>query len=291
VIKENVGTSWRTPYKHDLLRRALGREVAARPPHGNAVRRLYDMTAGDGIASGDWLTGCSPGLFVKYAMHAADDHNHTADVTLVEKAETHYKSLLAVLREQLPSFGWTLVGNTADTESWHYEGGWCRSLLEVRYGDARALPIERVNSGDVVFVNNDPNHMEDFALPEHFIGQLAGRGALVSSMSTMGCNVGGLKRLDNDERLRWYDLLDQIQTGMPTNHNMVVARLVRTADGNKDASYWGYALHGPKVWTPNITDDMRKAFKGCELDVGIDDAGRRRVIDDLFLTKEERGVA
>ena len=286
-----MGRSQRTPFKHKLLRKALGREVSAKPPHGNSVRRLYDMTSGDGVGDGDWLLTCSPGLFVKFAMAAADTHNHTADVTLVEKSAVTFGVLLDSLSIHLPALGWSFAGSIENGQRWRYVGGLCCSYLEVRYGDAKALPIERVNQGDVVFVNNDPNHMEDFALPEQFIGRLRDRGALVSSMCTMGCNVGGLKRLAMDERVRWYEALRQIETGMPVNHNMVVARLVRGADGRIDPSYWGYALHGSRKWTPKIVSDMGAAFKGCEMSIGTDATGRRQVMDELFLTREERGVA
>jgi hypothetical protein len=286
----NVGRSWRTPYKHNLLRKVLGREVSAKPPHGKDVRYLYDMTAGDGVGDGDWMLTCSPGLFVKFAMAGADEHGVTTKITLIEKAPQTYKALRRSLVDRLPLLGWEIVRTEPGSQTWLYEGGLGPAYLNVMEGDAKHLKAHATR-GDVVFVHNDPNHMQDFAMPEHFIRRLRDQGALVSSMSTLGCNVGGLRRLPSEERSNWYRQLEDIESGMPHNHNMVVARLVSDSEGRTDAHYWGYAVHGPRSWTPRITDDMRRAFADCELHVGTDAESRRAVMDELFLTKGERGAA
>lgn len=62
-----AGSSDRTPCKHRLMSRLIGREVGvlSTPRFAQVPGACWgDMTAGDGVAAngGEWIKNCSPGI-------------------------------------------------------------------------------------------------------------------------------------------------------------------------------------------------------------------------------------
>jgi hypothetical protein len=246
------GRSWRTPAKHAVMNELIGSEVGATHAFIRASRasvgRLvwYDLTAGDGIASDEadsWETGCSPGILA----HHAKKSGIPVSVLLHEIADANYDRLLISLHEQLPRLGYDFRGDGA----WHYRETVTLTTHNVSGHLART---DILHPNDAVFAFNDPNAMTTWAMSDTFAEDVAKRTWMFRSLHTMGCNASGLKRLGPEDRLSWFDLVDQQQAALPQHRDLLLAAI------DNDKAQWAYLVATAEKWREKTEALVGKAF-------------------------------
>ena len=223
--KSSVGKSdLRTPGKHDALDKFLGRQAGVCSMYKDFKTKTFhiiDCTAGDGEAS-EYSGKTSPFIIEKHCKYMKD-RNIDARPMLIEKSPKTFEKLKQ--NSTLPSF----------------------------LGDAKNLKITW-RQDDLLFVINDPNHIGHWSLPE----ALRHAPRLTTVFSTLGCNVGGIKRVPIEERILWkeniYKQLDLLQNW----HDALLVRL------EKDDAQWAYLVNAPKKWKKELLEDFERAFKKWE---------------------------
>ena len=135
---------------------------------------------------------------------------------------------------------------------------------------------------DVLFVVNDPNTMADWALPKAM--QYA--PSLTTVFSTLGCNVGGMKRLPRGERQVWYGHVKDQLSLLQSWHDALIV----TLDG--DASQWAYMVNAPSKWRGEVESAFNKSFAYSPHELRhawykSNPDGFRAIQDHLFLTRKE----
>lgn len=278
-----VGRSGRTPAKHDLMRSIVGREVGAAGSM-TAVDRLvwFDLTAGDGITCDEgasWAMGCSPGIMALYATHS----KKPVDLTLFEIKPATYDRLMSSLSRHLPDLGYVPVE----------EGRWAfGNVVDLRAvnGSGADASIAGVCRFDAVLVSNDPNAITDWAMRPSFAREISEKTPWFRSISTMGCNPAGLKRLPPDIRMGWFDLIASQENALPRYRDLLLAAIAG------DDAQWAYLLGEPVKWRGSAERMATTAFRRhdytldmawCRMQRGPFDDLKRR----LFLTRSERSVA
>jgi len=153
--------------------------------------------------------------------------------------------------------------------------------------DAREItePPITVKRDSAMFIHADPNHVEDWPVSAEL---LRNSPNFTTLLATLGCNVGGIKRLPRTERQRWFGWIDELLGWMPNRHDALLVVL------RGDAAQWAYLVVGPKSWhdTGGYRRIAKSAFKQWKQ--GLDMVRYRpdpdefyRMRDKLFLTKEE----
>lgn len=264
-----VGKSIRTLGKHELLNSVLGREAGTIPFLVSRDRLLsypwiiVDLCAGDGVATEESGT-CSPALICK---HASYQRLESVRVLFVERGINQYDSLAQ-------------SEYVKQSECYH---GMNTDDYVLEFIDKHA------SRQSPVFLHNDPNHVEDWNLSPDAIKHFHGSELRLTTLSTLGCNVGGIKRMDRDHRQQWYDRMESLCRAIPRWHDAQIVVL------NRDAAQWAYLLTGPSKWVHSgkYANDARRAFaywsKGLTIATRSNPREWDRVIDGLFLTKEELG--
>lgn len=152
--------------------------------------------------------------------------------------------------------------------------------------DAREYPLPCRDRHQAMFIHADPNTIADWPITKRLIDSMS---ETTTMLATLGCNVGGLKRLDVGERLGWYDHVRHCLDAMPRYHDLILVELVN------DASQWAYMLRLPAVWA--IDTMYRLTTQGSkyttyDLNMAsfrINPDAFKTMEDRLFLTKKERG--
>jgi hypothetical protein len=265
----------------------LGQFVAATPYAARELGRpcehlyIFDLTAGDGVAyegTGDWHRRCSPGLVAYHAQYPHPKHPLPITASLFEIKAATYASLIVNLRACLdhPSLGYIEV----DPGLWITRNG--RVLLTAVHGDGRDAPLHELGPGDWAFVNNDPNHVHNWALTPKY-----GAGANVLSLTTMGCNVGGLLMLPLEERIEWIRHVASVLDALEPTQDA----LLFSIDG--DGSRWGYLATTARVWWERHQANATNVFG--DYNFTLTSAWYRRepdrfesILDYLMLTGAER---
>jgi hypothetical protein len=265
-----VGKSGVTPCKHDLLNKLLGREVGTLKANKLGVLDylIVDLTAGDGVAytGKTFRKGCSPGIILHHAEYLATKTCVQANVLLLEKQEATYLELVANIKSQQPDF----KGYVS---------------LDVFCRDSKTWDFYQ-NLTDAAFLYNDPNHIEDWCLTP---AMLATAPKFTTSLSTLGCNVGGMKRLDLDKRELWFNRINMVTGSIVQPWHDACLLSVGGAD------QWAYLVTAPTKWRDQITSDCLSAaskMEGREADPQIawfkqDPAAFLALQQYLFLTKAE----
>ncbi len=271
-----VGKSSRTPFKHWLLDHHLGQIVGVLSHRNKKVPAeanpffCIDLCAGDGVCGGmnqgicKDCTGnncCSSRLIMKHCQWL---YNKGLPVRMLfcEKSPHTFNVLL----QSINMYVGDLISN-------------CR----VRNRDARKFRLKSKNR-QAVFINCDPNHIEDMPLVNKLVDSLTPATTL---MVTLGCNVHGLKRLNRDRRQRWFDYVDVLVDSMPKWHDAILVELVG------DDSQWAYFSRLPSMWAQDhLRTIKRKGDKMFSKGVNVvglksDPMGFRKMIKHLFLTKRE----
>lgn len=281
----DVGRSpLRTPAKHALMCEIFGREVgvAAVMPDVDELVWL-DLTAGDGVvddATQDgrplpWEKNCSPGILAYYARGSLKP----ITVTMYEIKTATFDRLERNLLTQLPRLGYEYVGD-------EWVCGNARLRLVNKSG--AEADLDNVNERTAVIVSNDPNAITDWAMRKGFAAEIRERTPWFRSISTMGCNVGGIKRMELDERLKWFDLVEEQRERLPSHHDLVLAAI------ENDAAQWAYLLCEPVKWRSKAASAIQRAFGRHGLSVEfawlrVEPSRFRSIQERLFLTKRERG--
>lgn len=251
-MSEVPGKSWRTPAKHAVMNELIGSEVGAthallRAGRGDVKRLVwYDLTAGDGIASDDsdsWETGCSPGILARHAKTSG----LPVVVLLHEIADANYDRLLASLGTNLPRLGYERTGNG----EWHYRSTVTLHAFNVSGHLASTGPLRK---GDAVVAFNDPNAVTTWAMRDTFADEVRKTAWMFRSLHTMGCNAAGLKRLGPEDRLSWFDLVDQQQAALPAHRDLLLAAI------DNDKAQWAYLVAEADKWRGKAERAVQKAF-------------------------------
>jgi hypothetical protein len=283
----SVGTSRRTPSKHALLDGYLGQEAGA-TRYLPAVKSLawFDLCAGDGIAQHTpWHRNCSPGIL---AWHGSQSWKPTA-INLYEIRPRTFGRLEASLAEHLPN----LPPPPSRASAYQRQDGvWIRdhATIHTHHLDGAKADLDGVDADTAVLVVNDPNAITTWAMRPTFVEEIRERTPWFRGISTMGCNVGGLKRLDRDEREQWYDLVQQKVAGLYRYHDLLLVAI------EKDSDQWAYLIEDSSRadWKAKTEKLVKRSFDDCGLATRAawlceDRVGFRGLQDDLFLTRKERG--
>ena len=264
--KKQVGRSSRTPFKHWILNAELGRLMGIFASR-KAVKKvpvyadpfvIVDLCAGDGVTTDEFGT-CSPAVILKHTEWGRN-HNVSVDVTMIEKSANTFESLASSVN----SNGILLLNSDAND-----------FVLQVR-------------SNQACFINADPNHINDLPISDELIDSFT---PATTFLITLGCNVGGLKRLPISERMKWFDLVERITGNIPSWHDALLVRLI------KDDKQWAYLLRLPSAWTNRTACRLRdiaetmwpKGVSITSLKYMPDEFAKE--LDILFKTKEERSNA
>lgn len=254
-----VGVSYRTPGKHAALNAFLGKcaGVASTPKFRQMANggtfHVIDCTAGDGQSS-DFSKATSPGIVCRHLEFLRSR-------SLPCKAEFYERSQSSAALLKKAVKDWPVINDDAEN----------------------LLPTWAAN--DVLFVVNDPNTINDWKLP----AALRTAPKLTTVFSTLGCNVGGLKRLKQEDRMHWYrHVEDQLQL-LQTWHDALIV----TLDGDK--SQWAYLVNAPAKdgWPQDLEVAFSKAFADTGHDLRMawfktQKPAFKDILDDLFMTRKER---
>lgn len=302
--RQQVGKSGVTPCKHYLLDKILGSEfgVTSRPQFDNlSAYIVIDLTAGDGVPvtrDGELIPvfneGCSPGICLKHLDHRAKRHPDKPAVWIaIEKQPETFQQLWKNVSSHLEQLGgWHGTDQKiyeAPVPEWNSQKEGCKLILLNMNSHEFLLhkPLTQLNLDNecAVFLYNDPNHIEDWCLSEQLVRSLP---RLTTSLSTLGCNVGGMKRLEIGKRRQWFDRVDMIAGTLQEWHDACLFSI-----GGPDQ--WAYLITAPTKWRDRISESCRKAAKqvvGRKADASItwlkenqgDFKDHQR---KLFLTKQE----
>lgn len=274
----DVGRSWRTHAKHELMSSILGQEVGAANSMRAAERMAWiDLTAGDAalVDGVDWHRGCSPGILAHHALNA----RKPIGIVLHEIQPATYDRLISNLEAHLPALGYTRDTDTC----WRAKGHIALHALNI---SGREAAVDFVQKTDAVFVLNDPNAITEWAMRDTFAQEIKQRTWLFRSLSTMGCNPAGLKRLPLEERRAWFDLIGGQQQALPGYRDLFLAAIER------DEAQWAYLVSTPEKWRQSTESVVRTAFSRCGRTAAT--SWFRREPDrfeetkrSLFLTKKE----
>lgn len=246
-MSREVGRSWRTIAKHDLMNRMIGQEVGAtRYMRGIGRNCWVDLSAGDAspVDGAEWHRACSPGLLAYHASKA----RQPVVITLHEIQPATYDRLIANLAEHLPAFGYS----RNDHNEWSIGS---RVQLYAFNGSGHLANVTPIRPGDAAFVLNDPNAITEWAMRDSFSGEIAERTWCARSLSTMGCNPAGIKRLSLSERVEWFSLISTQERSLPEHRDLLIAAI------EKDDAQWAYLICTAEKWREKTEDAARKAFE------------------------------
>lgn len=284
-----VGKSGVTPCKHFLLNRLLGREIGvlSRTSRFDAYCAL-DLTAGDGqTAAGQFTESCSPGIALRHLnWFASKDKNIPVKYAAIEKQPQTFASLVENCDAYLGS-AW----ERADANELSYSAR--HKSIEVKLVNSNSteivLPASLARNRSALFIYNDPNHIEDWCLTKRLLDSAPD---FTTSLSTLGCNVSGLKRINLDKREAWYERVDMVTNCLVQPWHDACLFSVGGAD------QWAYLITAPEKWRKEITIECLKAAKEIKNRVAEpqiawfkqDHSSFKRLQDYLFLTKKELGA-
>lgn len=297
----STGKSGITPCKHFLLNRLLGREVGVISTGRLSVCEsfLFDLTAGDGVPylsaeQGELMDdrrkafaeGCSPGIFLTHADWLVSRRRVPVCLVGCEKQAITHAELIANTDQWLAEHEWDKADRGV-----HFKAG---GMGEIRYLHSNSKNINPPGGirNATCFIYNDPNHIEDWSLTPEFVSNCP---RLTTSLSTLGCNVGGLKRIEEDKRREWFMRVEVLCEALLQSWHDACLFSVGGAD------QWAYLITAPAKWRDEITAECFKAAQKLEKKITAapqviwrkqDPAAFYELERFLFLTRDEfnRGV-
>jgi len=272
----DVGRTWRTPAKHDLMRNLIGKEVGVSKSKAEVRRCVwFDLTAGDAAPVDDieWTSACSPGILANHARNVGKP----TFIYAHEIKPATYDRLLTNLAANLPAIGYRQMAENI----WLH--GETVFLIALNTSGADA-DLSVVQQGDAVFALNDPNAITEWAMRPTFAREVGTRTWLFRSLSTLGCNPAGIKRLPAEERAGWFDLIDSQERACPNYRDLLLC-----------ASQWAYLMSEPTKWRSGMENTARTAFKrhGASLTAAWwkeSPEAYEEIKRTLFLTGKERAA-
>ena len=279
---KGVGISDRTGGKHRLLDKLLGREcgIAGRGSADFRNIRTYtflDLCAGDGednIKSGT----SSPGIFKSH-------QKHPNGLSYPDECSPRVQSRAVLIEKDQTTFD-KLRNNFPDADCFNINALDIEDPGQVGIPNAYWEINNRESRQHVLFIHADPNHVEDWPINKRL---LQNSPYYTTLLVTLGCNVGGLKRMPPESRKEWFNRMDSVLRWLPKRHDAILVAL------RGDASQWAYLIVGPRCWTEKYLQDANKAFlKSWEKGVDAvsyrkDPAGFNQLVKELFLTEREKG--
>lgn len=255
---------------------------------------LYDLTAGDGVpylteqsellANAAFGDGCSPGIFLRHVNWLVQHNRLPVRMTACEKQVITHSELIKNTSRWLMANDWT-----ESSRGVHAKG-----LGEVRYLHINAQDLQPplINRDAACFIYNDPNHIEDWSLSPDFARNCP---KFTTSLSTLGCNVGGLKRIEEGKRREWFMRVELLCEALLQKWHDACLFSVGGAD------QWAYLITAPLKWRDEITTECLQAAKRLEKKITAapqvvwrkQDPGAFYELERfLFLTRDEfnRGV-
>ncbi len=230
-MRTTVGESRRTSGKHSLLNRMVGREVGimarSKPSFIERHYTLIDLCAGDGSATSSSEVS-SPQIMMHHSL-------------FLKKFNVPHKIILV---EKNPNTFSRLEGRGFDAE-----------LINCDAREIKEFPVS-VCSQSAAFIHADPNTVNDWPLSKEL---LQNSPEYTTLLATLGCNVGGLKRLPLKERKAWFRRMDDLLEWLPERHDALLVAL------RGDSAQWAYLIIGPRVWfgegnKSNYINDTNAAF-------------------------------
>lgn len=263
-MNNTVGKSIsRTPFKHWVLDHELGRLAGVlgrtnKTPAEAKPFHIIDLCAGDGETTEEHQS--SPSIILKHAQYFNDmvTDGRWAKVTLIEKSAHTFYSLLS----------------NVDPPAY----------VEMLNQDAVDFELIPACENQAIFIHADPNCISEWPISENLIRSLT---PTTTMLATLGCNVGGLKRLPIGDRSRWFDYIEQAVSVLASWHDILLFRL------ENDAAQWAYLLRLPKKWSERTAETiLTKGRKFTAYDISIvsmrdDYQGFRMMQRELFLTRKE----
>lgn len=276
-----VGRSWRTPAKHEVMASFVGQEVGVvnrSPAHRDITRLVWiDLTAGDAadVEGHVWRSACSPGILARHATRSAKP----VEIMLHEIQPATYYRLLDNLAAHLPTLGYEKDG----------ENCWRTSTVTLQAVNTSGgnADVTFVGQSDAVLAFNDPNAITEWAMRPTFAEEIRARRVwCYRALSTLGCNVSGIKRLTLDERRGWFDLISSEQCALPDYRDLLLAGI------DRDESQWAYLLNTPAKWRSTTEHFVRSAFGRVGREIVANwyhgaPAGFEAAKRSLFMTKKE----
>jgi hypothetical protein len=222
----SVGTSSRTPLKHKLLDKFMGKIIGAQcslftPCNKNFL--VVDLCAGDG-ADTMGPNSPSPSIIRKHLM---DDRGRA-----LSRSAIFYEKDTATFKR--------LSDRHAD----------CSKITLIN-GDSMLMPLSTIHGRgkDSIFIYADPNHIDHLPITGEMMANLSSTTLMYI---TLGCNVGGLKRIPFESRLKWFQKILMILKSVNEWHDLILITL------NNDASQWAYMLVIPRKWSANYLEVAAK---------------------------------
>jgi len=282
--RSRVGKSGVTPCKHDLLNKLLGREAGTLKanPLGISSYKIVDLTAGDGQPyQNQFEKGCSPGICLKHVNWICENTKAQGVYIGIEKQAATFANLASAVQPWLIERGWQEYN-----ENFHFKGSSRIRLYNANSTEADVFSVSAPGASIGSFLYNDPNHIEDWCLTPEL---LRSAPTFTTSLSTLGCNVGGLKRIDLDRRREWFYRVELISETILQGWHDACLLAVGGAD------QWAYLITAPAKWRDRITQDCITAatkIQGREAEPRIawrkqDPAAFYQLERFLFLTKQE----
>lgn len=262
----NVGRSSRTPVKHYLLNKAMGKVCGVlsldRPSVPCRVSNTQpficvDLCGGDGLKNENH--DASPAIMYKHCEWLGT-RGKKASLTVIEKAASTFEAL---------------------QDNCQYMNS---SIASFSCSDAREYRLPAMSETQAAFVHCDPNTVDQTPLSRPFV---AGFNRFTTYLVTLGCNVGGIKMTTQDKRAGWFEYVSILVEVLPSHHDAVLYWL------NFDASQWAYLLSFPSKWSEEFKEQaVRDTSKIWSKGVSAVSYRRHpRQFQDqlrkLFLTKEE----
>lgn len=251
-----VGRSWRTYAKHEIMNAIIGKEAGVcRVSHDVCCLDWIDLTAGDAaqIDGEEWHRTSSPGLLAYHASEFAKRSQKPINIYLHEIQDATFDRLLRNLDLQLPALGFTRRDNTVWMNS--HVSAYATVAIIARNWSGQDADIRGLVEGGAVLVLNDPNAITEWAMRPNFMADIYERGIWrARSLSVMGCNPSGIKRLPPDERRGWFHHLRTQEKGLPGYHDLLLAAI------EKDDAQWAYLLQTPRKWQNESERVMARAF-------------------------------
>jgi hypothetical protein len=265
-----VGRSSRTPLKHWVLDTHLGKIVGVLSSGNRDVPArctpflCVDLCAGDGDESEGHQS--SPGIITGHCEWLAGRGKPVRSVFIERHSNT-----------------FEVLERNVDVSRFKHQ-------CELICGDAREFRVNPTSPDQAIFVNCDPNAISDMPLAEEFARSLT---RTTTMTTTLGCNVGGLKKLTLEKRRPWYDYMQIMVDIMPPWHDAILVSLIR------DAAQWAYFTRLPSKWVPDngkrkgqlsqlVTKGNAMWPNGVEVaSLRLQPEKFRDMVNRLFLTKGE----
>ena len=260
---KSVGTSSRTPLKHKLLDKLMGKIIGAQCSGHTPCSKNFlaiDLCAGDGADTmGEGSS--SPAIIRKHLMDYRGNKLNRSAIFYEKDAATFKR----------------LSDRHADC-----------SRITLYNEDSRMMPLSTVHDRgtDSVFIYADPNNIDQLPITPELMKSIT---PYTLFLITLGCNVAGLKRVSIDHRAEWVKMAAMIVQSVNSFHDIILVTL------NKDSSQWAYLMIIPLAWSKDYIEVVKKIgdknWTGGVTAISMKHDGYQSLWDkfrELFLTTEEQ---